>query len=347
MSYLLRPTVAGQNYVAKDNVTHGGKGTPDQTTGVGSTPGSTSAMGTGGGLPLGSLISGAAWAAGKLFGGGGQSNAGMFGSGGSAAQGGQTISTGLGSTTTIPYRGGAPSGQPSNDPTSYMDAVNKQFQYGKDIAQDTTNANRPGITTPYGEQQWHKGPDGHWYMSTGFGGGLGDANNNLQNQWAQNTAQPFDNGTATRDAVTKATYDQMASRLNPQWGQRASQMQTSLANQGLDSQGAAYGNEMGAFDRNRNDAYTSALRDSIANGNAAQSMTFNQNMATRDMPLEEMSHMQGLLNMPGFNASMPYAPPNYFAAYGAQNQANADQMKGTAEAVKAAGDLWTAYNNSK
>jgi hypothetical protein len=82
--------------------------------------------------------------------------------------------------------------------------------------------------------------------------------------------------TADRNAITDAMYGQARSRLDPQWQTAENQDRTRLANQGLSQNSSAYQTEMGAFGRNKNDAYNSALNSAILSGANEQNVLFNQ-----------------------------------------------------------------------
>lgn len=73
-------------------------------------------------------------------------------------------------------------------------------------------------------------------------------------------------------------YGQAASRLDPQWQQRDEQQRAMLVAQGLNPNSAAWQNDMGAFGRDRNDAYNQAIFSAIGAGNAEQNQLFGQQM---------------------------------------------------------------------
>ena len=73
-----------------------------------------------------------------------------------------------------------------------------------------------------------------------------------------------------------AAYQQSASRLDPQFAQADRQFQQQMVNQGLSPGTEAYDNARANFDRNRNDAYSSARNNAMGQGLAAQGQAFNQ-----------------------------------------------------------------------
>jgi hypothetical protein len=224
------------------------------------------------------------------------------------------------------------------------------------IAQQQSQANRPNISTPFGQQTWTTGPDGKPQMQTGFSGGLGAAADGLQAQaagmaspmdWSQ--FGPLDDGSAAREQAINSAYTQATSRLDPQWQQRESQMRTQLANQGLDPNSEAARGANMQMGQQRNDAYTGAMASAIQQGTAAQAATFGQNMAARQQaiaealrkrgqPISELQQMQGLLSMPGYNQdNSSLAAAGMQANYGLQSAQMQNQMWG--DIIGAGGQL--------
>lgn len=235
----------------------------------------------------------------------------------------------------------APAGQ------DYQQAAKQQEQSSQANVAAQTQANRPDTSGPFASQNWTQGPDGSWQLQQGFTGPLAGAANSLGQAAADAYGKPMDDGSAVRQQVTDAAYRQAVSRLDPQWAQRQEGLTSQLANQGLDPNSAAARAAQREMGQQRNDAYTSAMASAIANGNQAQALTFQQNMAARNNPLQQLESMQGLLGGPSFHAagaaeSGQYLPAtiavNNYAlnAWNATNQANADAITGGA---KLAGSL--------
>lgn len=82
------------------------------------------------------------------------------------------------------------------------------------------------------------------------------------------------NGAAAQAA--NATYQQAASRLDPQFSQQESDYRARLANSGISENSDAYRREMDNFARSKNDAYNQATYSSIAAGLQAQNQGFQQ-----------------------------------------------------------------------
>lgn len=160
-----------------------------------------------------------------------------------------------------------------------------------------TRANRPDQTNAFGtSSSWVMGPDGQLRQVNSFGGGLGAANTNLQNQLAQATSSPLDFsgapalqfGEDARKAATDASYGQLTSRLDPMWASREEAERVRLANQGLDPGSQAFATAMDDFNRGRNDAYQGALNSSIGLGLNAADQMFNQSNVARQSSIADM-----------------------------------------------------------
>lgn len=253
-------------------------------------------------------------------------------------------------------------GKQAPKPGNYTAAAEKQAQAGTQATNTQTNANRPDQNTPFGFSNWTQGPNGQWSQNTGLNGGLGDAATGLQNQaagmaapmdWAQ--FGKLDDGSAARDQAINAAYGQATSRLNPQWAQAAQLNSSSLANSGLDPNSQAARGQNLQFAQAKNDAYGSAMNSAIAQGTAAQTATFGQNMMARQQaiaealrkrgqPMSELAALQGFTQMPGFMGAGQGATPQYLQAmqgqdaynlnaWNMQNQANADVWGGVMQGV--------------
>lgn len=84
---------------------------------------------------------------------------------------------------------------------------------------------------------------------------------------------------ATSRAAADAVYKQLASRLDPQFGQIENDMRTRLINSGISENSEAFRREMDNFSRSRTDAYNTAGNQSVLTGLAAQDQGFNQALA--------------------------------------------------------------------
>lgn len=97
-----------------------------------------------------------------------------------------------------------------------------------------------------------------------------------------------------RQDVISAMMRQYESRLNPQWQQAQSALETKLANQGLTQGSQAWGAETDAFGRARNDAYQTAQDQSIIKGGEEQKRLFDMGLSARQLSGNEALSKAGL-----------------------------------------------------
>src|SRR5262252_7488205 len=121
-------------------------------------------------------------------------------------------------------------------------------------AQASGQLNRPNQNTPFASTGWTKDANGNWTQNTSLAGGLGQGASNLMGQIG--SQGPIGTGDQARDQAIQGIYSQAASRLDPQFAQSRSRLQSQLAAQGLDPGSEAYNAAMGNFNRGRNDAYS-------------------------------------------------------------------------------------------
>lgn len=244
-------------------------------------------------------------------------------------------------------------------------------------AEKTTSANRPNITTPWGNFDWTKNADGTWGLSVGLTSEQQqalDAQQKLQqgrSEFAQSLlggaekafSSPLDYGAlpglpdaeATRSQAIDASFNQARSRLDPMWGQRGDALKASLLNSGFSEGDAGYKNAMGEFERDRDDAYNSAMNSAIGSGAQAAQQMFGMGMGQRqqalseaiqqrDMPLNELNAMLngqqvGMPSQPGVSQATQLQGTNYsgaantayqnaFDAYSLQQAQQQAQMNG-------------------
>lgn len=243
----------------------------------------------------------------------------------------------------------------SPPPAANLSGAAQQQGASSQTATNTqTQANRPDQSNPFASASWTQGPNGQWQENLGFGGPLGGASGSLMQQFADANAKPFTfgNGDEARQQAFNAAYNQETSRLNPQWNQQQEQLQTQLANQGLQPGSAAYNQAMDQFSRQKNDAYQGAMNNAVNLGNQEQAQTWNQNyqsaLAQREQPLQEMGQMMGLEQMPSFTAAGAAQPTQYlpaamgqwqegFDTWQAQQQQQADAAKGAMQGIQGIG----------
>lgn len=95
-----------------------------------------------------------------------------------------------------------------------------------------------------------------------------------------------------RQSAEDAGYDRRTSRLDPMYDQKQQALEIKLANQGLAAGDEAYDDAIGNFDRGRNDAYSSAMNDSIMAGGAEASRTMDMDLGAGNF--SNTSRTQGI-----------------------------------------------------
>ena len=219
-----------------------------------------------------------------------------------------------------------------------------QQKLAQQQAQQGAQINRPNITTPFGSETWTQGPDNQWNMNLNlspdtqaalqaqqnlgmqrsqFAGGLmGQAQQAYQNPFDYSSLPALPDAEATRQKAIDASYNQSASRLDPQWQQAQDQQQAQLYEMGFTPGDKGYQNQQDAFSRQKTDAYQTAMNNAIGSGAQAAQQLYSMGMGTRqqalaeamqarNMPLNEMNALLtgqqvGMPQMPGFtNAQGP------------------------------------------
>jgi hypothetical protein len=201
---------------------------------------------------------------------------------------------------------------------------------------EQTAANRPNQYNPYGSSEWTQGPNGQWTQNLGFNDALQGANESLQNQWAKNAATGYGNGWDAFGMGRDAAMGSYQSMLDPMWSQRENAQRSQLINSGGDASADINKDTWGNFNDSRTKAYSDAMRNSISAGFGAQGQMFQQNRQAWLDPLQAMSGMKSLLEMPNFT---PAGSPPSGAALGTA-QHNAGQW---ADMFSGAGDMITGF----
>ncbi|RLA03602.1 MAG: hypothetical protein DRQ47_04875, partial [Gammaproteobacteria bacterium] len=101
---------------------------------------------------------------------------------------------------------------------------------------------------------------------------------------AQQRGDPGD----IRNRAEQAIYDRSTSRLDPRFEQAESDMESQLWNKGLRPGDAAYDREMENFGRQKEDAYQTAMTESIMGGGAEAERQFGMQMQGRDQDLNQL-----------------------------------------------------------
>lgn len=99
---------------------------------------------------------------------------------------------------------------------------------------------------------------------------------------------------ATRQRTEDALYQRATSRLDPEWNQRQTQLETQLVNAGHARGSAGWTQAMDDFNRQRTDAYDTARSGAIGAGGEEQSRLFGLGMQGRQQGFNEATTAFGL-----------------------------------------------------
>ena len=138
-----------------------------------------------------------------------------------------------------------------------------------------------------------------------------------------------------------AYIGQANSRLDPQWQQRQSDLETQLANQGLSRGSPAWDREMQNFQRGRNDAYQSAMNAGILTSGAEAQRA--QGMDIAGGTFANQAAQQNYLNKIGSQQAANQAQGQQFG----QNLQSAQLNNAALSAQQAAGQGWGQIEANK
>jgi len=125
--------------------------------------------------------------------------------------------------------------------------------------------------------------------------------------WSQFANQPTSLNTRTLSAmptdptqmnqqVSNAIYNQSTSRLDPQWQQAQTQLQTQLVNQGIPQNSDAWNKAMMQFAQQKNDAYNTANNSAITSGAQIGGTDYGLALQGRQQGVNEQTTSAGLAN---------------------------------------------------
>lgn len=149
----------------------------------------------------------------------------------------------------------------------------------------------------------------------------------------QLAAMPEVNETV-RQQVIDALYKQYESRLNPMWAQADTDMASKLANQGILQGTSAYDREMQNFGRNKNDAYQTAINESIVKGGDEQKRYYDMQMGKRQQGANE-AYTKAELGQRGDTTNANNATQASIAAANNATQASIANARAVADVLMA------------
>lgn len=223
------------------------------------------------------------------------------------------------------YQGAATATAAGNlEAAKYATAANRVNQYSPYGSSTYTQANPGSNDNPGWSQTISLSPVGQQLLdyTNQSALGLGQQQGQALQRVDQSLSQPLDvNG--YKDATNQA-YQNITSRLDPQWTQRASQQETQLRNHGLVPGSEAYDNAMRDFNNARNDAYTQANTQAMSYAPTA----YQLDVAARNQPLNELNALRtgSQVTNPTFGqVPQQQATPGANMSQAAQSQGTYDQ----------------------
>lgn len=142
----------------------------------------------------------------------------------------------------------------------------------------------------------------------------------LQRQLDYSGLQGVQGSDQSRQSAEDAIYKSATSRLDPQWQQQETDLQTRLANQGITQGSAAYEKAMSQFGRQKTDAYSQAQMAAVTGGGAEAQRNQAMDMGLRQQQAAEAGN-QGQFGNAAQQAAYQQALGAYGFGLGQQQQA--------------------------
>ena len=177
---------------------------------------------------------------------------------------------------------------------------------GAAAAREQTRANRPDQTNPFGTSNWTEGPNGQWSQNLSFNPQMQGAADSLMTQWGQNAANGYGTGWDAFGQARDAALGTSRAQLDPMWAQRDQALRSQMANQGLDPNSQIAVTQSQTLGDQRGRDYQGAANAATSQGFAAQGQMFNQNRQAWIDPLNALTGMNGLLQMPNVPGAGDY-----------------------------------------
>src|SRR4029450_11953869 len=127
-----------------------------------------------------------------------------------------------------------------------------------------------------------------------YGGGV--QGGPTQDQYNYGGLQSVQGADAARQQANNAMYTQATSRLDPQWQQQQSQLESQLANKGITAGSSGYQQAMDQFQRQKTDAYNQAQQSAYAGGTAAAQAAQGMDLGLRQQQASEAQSQGNLWN---------------------------------------------------
>ncbi len=230
-------------------------------------------------------------------------------------------------------------------------------------ATQQTAANRPTINTPFAQQSWQKDPaTGEWTMGNNLSGGLGTAAQAALGQ-AGALATPMDwskiapglTGDQARSQAIAGATGRASGMLDPMWADREAQTRARMLGQGVAEDSPQMRAALATFGDQKADAYKQAGYSAVGQGASAGDSLFKNSQLARQMgiadalrerstSLDDMSKLNGFLDMPGFGqdtATLAGAQQQADVVLAGAQADSADRMRAQAaiaDSLRAGGD---------
>lgn len=243
----------------------------------------------------------------------------------------------------------------------------EEGRLNQDLLRQQTTANRPDQYNPWGTTVWEDLGNDRWSQTVGInpdaqraleaqenlgaerselaGDLFGTAREDLSQpiSWEAMEANEVGTGADARQNAEDAIYGRATSRLDPIFGQKREAKENQLWNQGLRPGDEAYDTAMDNFGRQENDAYQTAMNESIMGGGAEASRTFGLDMSRRQQALAEQLKRRGqsLSEVQALESGQGVQMPD-FGGFSQQGQGQTPDLMGAASAGQR--NEWDRYN---
>lgn len=183
---------------------------------------------------------------------------------------------------TTPY-GSVTWNRPTDDPATWSQNVSLDPAYQQRFDQENQLANTMGTAA---NRQAGNLPRGQFSTQ-----GLPELRSGLDQSQLPELSTDF-SGDASR--MEDATYQRALGLMNPEFDRQQSQMENRLVQQGIPIGSEAYNDEMGRFEKGRNEAQLAAALESVGAGRQEHSRMFDVNQRARQQGVAEQGQDFGM-----------------------------------------------------
>jgi hypothetical protein len=155
-----------------------------------------------------------------------------------------------------------------------------------------TNATTGNNGLQFGPQRINTQLQGQPQLNAQAGQGQGQIQSGLDFGGTQNVSDAAD----TRARAEQAAYGSLTSRLDPQFANQQSGLESDLANRGITRDSAAYTRAMDDFNRSKNDAYSQASLNAINVGGTEAQRDYGMDLGLRQQQVNELGQQGSFAN---------------------------------------------------